>query len=787
MPLVRLWTLLVVVLIVSSCAYTTRAAQRVSARQSAAPSPVVNPDFEQGEIGQVPSGWFVPLPSQQAGYTAKLVTERPESGKRCALLSRDKEATGEAQSAFGNLMQSFDAAPYRGKRVRFRAAVRLDAAPDSSGRAQLWLRVDRKNDEMGFFDNMHDRPITAKEWRTYDIVGDVEKDAESINLGIMLFGGEGKVWIDDVSFVVLGKATPVVVEPARPLAPRGLENLVAFTRLLGYVRHFHPSDEAAATNWETFAIAGVRAVENARDATDLVQKLESLFRPIAPTVRVFPTGRHPPIPAELSPPKNVRTLQVTAWRHVGFGTGNPQSTYRSERVRKPAPYGKIPTDFPGGTQDACAPSDPAKPYEADLGGGVSCLVPLALFVDGKGTMPHPTPSKPQPTQPSSSLTGNDRATRLADVALAWNVLQHFYPYFDVVKNDWHRALRDALSSAATDSDEKAFLNTLRRLVAQLHDGHGNVIHRSDDAFFVPPFLWDWVEGHLVITHVAPDNLGNLKRGDTILTVNGRPAAEVLAEEERLSGGATPQWNRLVALRGLLLGARDSKLTLEVQRPSEKPRIVTVHRTLEYHQLTEPRPPKVHEMKPGIFYLDIDRISDEDFEKALSQLEKAVGIIFDLRGYPRNIDVTPIAHLIDQPVTSPQWHVPVMTRPDQKQVSFQFRNWTVEPKAPRLKAKVAFLTDGGAISYAETYLGIIEHYKLAEIVGGPTAGTNGNINPFTLSGGYTVIWTGMKVLKHDGSQHHGIGIQPTVCVSRTVHGVAEGRDEVLERAMEVVSH
>jgi C-terminal processing protease CtpA/Prc len=44
---------------------------------------------------------------------------------------------------------------------------------------------------------------------------------------------------------------------------------------------------------------------------------------------------------------------------------------------------------------------------------------------------------------------------------------------------------------------------------------------------------------------------------------------------------------------------------------------------------------------------------------------------------------------------------------------------------------------------------------------------------------------MKVLKHDGSQHHGVGIQPTVPVQRTIPGVAEGRDELLEVAIEVV--
>lgn len=100
--------------------------------------------------------------------------------------------------------------------------------------------------------------------------------------------------------------------------------------------------------------------------------------------------------------------------------------------------------------------------------------------------------------------------------------------------------------------------------------------------------------------------------------------------------------------------------------------------------------------------------------------------------------------------------------------------------------MAFLTDGRAISYAETYLGIVEHYRLAEIVGGPTAGTNGNINPFQLPGGYGVVWTGMKVLKHDGSRHHGVGILPTVPAEPTRAGIAAGRDEILERALKVVA-
>jgi len=52
------------------------------------------------------------------------------------------------------------------------------------------------------------------------------------------------------------------------------------------------------------------------------------------------------------------------------------------------------------------------------------------------------------------------------------------------------------------------------------------------------------------------------------------------------------------------------------------------------------------------------------------------------------------------------------------------------------------------------------------------------------GGYILSWTGMRVLRHDGTRHHGVGISPTHPVSRTIKGIAEGRDEVLEKALEL---
>jgi C-terminal processing protease CtpA/Prc len=244
----------------------------------------------------------------------------------------------------------------------------------------------------------------------------------------------------------------------------------------------------------------------------------------------------------------------------------------------------------------------------------------------------------------------------------------------------------------------------------------------------------------------------------------------------------------VGLRRMSAGKRDEPVRLEARHPGGETFTANLTRALDLSQgvLPETRPEKIAELKPGIFYVNIDQIDDADFKAALDRLAGAKGIVFDLRGYPGSLSTIVIAHLTDRPVSSARWNVPVVTRPDRQGWEWETSSWSVQPQEPRFKAKVAFVTDGRAISYAETYMGIVENYHLAEIVGGPTAGTNGNVNPFVLPGGYRLTWTGMKVLKHDGSQHHGVGIQPTVPASRTLKGVAAGRDELLERAIEVVS-
>jgi hypothetical protein len=178
---------------------------------------IANGGFEeQANLGR-PVGWNFPPILEKSGYQIRVETENAHEGKKCVLL--DATASESNDRAFGNLMQSIDATPFRGKRVRFRAAVRTGEL-SADGRAQLWFRVDRASangqNNIGAFDNMQDRPIRDGQWKHYEIVGQVDDDALRINLGLLVLG-KGKAWLDDASLEVVSENTPATGAAIAPL------------------------------------------------------------------------------------------------------------------------------------------------------------------------------------------------------------------------------------------------------------------------------------------------------------------------------------------------------------------------------------------------------------------------------------------------------------------------------------------------------------------------------------------------------------------------------------------
>ncbi len=376
------------------------------------------------------------------------------------------------------------------------------------------------------------------------------------------------------------------------------------------------------------------------------------------------------------------------------------------------------------------------------------------------------------------------STRVGNVVNAYNVFQHFYPYFDVIDIDWNNQLKKALSKSFSDTSDKDHLITLQQLTHALKDGHIRVGSSAAEHSHMPPFTWEIIEGKLVINQVFEDALG-LKVGDVVTKVNGQNTSDYLKEVYSLISAGNQGWMDYRAKTESLLGAENSELNLVVTGKN-----VMAKRNLNISDnwhLVSPEKTSHKPINDDIYYINLSNTKMDTINKLMPILEQSKGLIFDLRGYPDGNHEL-ISHLLKKNDTVQNWmQVPQILYPDQKDYAgFSEMGWHVQTKKPYLgDKKVVFLIDGSAISYAESYMGFIKGYKLATIVGQPTAGANGNVNRVTLPGNYSISFTGMKVLKHNGTQHHTIGVLPDVYIKKTISAMIENRDEFLEKAIQII--
>jgi Tol biopolymer transport system component len=114
---------------------------------------------------------------------------------------------------WGRVGQSVDASSYRGKPVRLSVHVKTNVKGEGNA-GQCWVRVERPNKQTGFLDDMDDRRITSPSWKTYEITGKVDDDAEKIVFGCFL-RGTGEVFVDDFELsvgIAANSWTPVAIK-----------------------------------------------------------------------------------------------------------------------------------------------------------------------------------------------------------------------------------------------------------------------------------------------------------------------------------------------------------------------------------------------------------------------------------------------------------------------------------------------------------------------------------------------------------------------------------------------
>ena len=88
-------------------------------------------------------------------------------------------------------------------KFKIEGLIKVDTE-DSMGVAGFWARVDNKDGESGFFDNMMDRPARVNKWTSYSIEGDIDENSKTLNFGGLCLSN-GKFYFDEIQLSIQNK------------------------------------------------------------------------------------------------------------------------------------------------------------------------------------------------------------------------------------------------------------------------------------------------------------------------------------------------------------------------------------------------------------------------------------------------------------------------------------------------------------------------------------------------------------------------------------------------------
>jgi hypothetical protein len=142
-------------------------------------------------------------------YAAAVSDERSPRGGRTVCVSRD---TAPWRWGDGQLFQKFSAQAWRGKRLKFSAAIRTKAEAAGAGAYTLVRFLPKPNpDQTSFLVGplatvaSAAAPIQAPRWATFAVEADVPHAADSVIIALAMTGN-GAAWFGDLAFTAIERS-----------------------------------------------------------------------------------------------------------------------------------------------------------------------------------------------------------------------------------------------------------------------------------------------------------------------------------------------------------------------------------------------------------------------------------------------------------------------------------------------------------------------------------------------------------------------------------------------------
>jgi hypothetical protein len=382
----------------------------------------------------------------------------------------------------------------------------------------------------------------------------------------------------------------------------------------------------------------------------------------------------------------------------------------------------------------------------------------------------------------------DAGYRLLALFRLWNIVEYWFPYRDVIGEDWSRVLAEFVPQIlAVDTVDEYYLSMIA-LNARIKDTHANVwAHLSVQpprGSLELPIVIRFIEGKPVVTGFSNAVLGpatGLEIGDVIEEIDGQLVESLV----QAYSPYYPASNKATRLRDIarkltrgdnelaqIIGARPSgKFTLSAKRAT---RAELDLKAFGFHDL----PGETFQLlSDEVAYLKLSSVAVEDIGDYIARAGKVDVLVVDIRNYPKEFVVFALGgHLVTQPTDFARFTVGDALNPG----AFVWTSpVTLRPLEPHFPGTVVILVDEVSQSQAEYTAMALRSAPNSVVVGSTTAGADGNVSHIPLPGGLSSMISGIGVFYPDGTPTQRIGIIPDLEVRPTIKGVREGRDEVLE--------
>jgi len=381
----------------------------------------------------------------------------------------------------------------------------------------------------------------------------------------------------------------------------------------------------------------------------------------------------------------------------------------------------------------------------------------------------------------------DENRRILALFRYWNIINYFYPYKNIMDQNWDSTLVEFIPEVILASNAISFHNTFLELSTRINDSHAftysEMISGTIWGRYYLPLTLKFIENETVVTGVFTSDT-SIHVGDLIKSVNGTNIHSLRNSLRKYTAGS----NNSAIERDIntrILRGQNGSVSLEVEN-SNGLKNITLSRNIyltNYPSLIANNGLiwKISETDSGQFgYVDMSRLKVNHIDQMFDDLWDAEGLIFDLRNYPNETIWEMIKYLFDERIHNAKFTIPDIYYPG---TLYWKSSYVGSGDFSRTYNKPIFILFNEITqSQAEYTVMAFEQHPKAIKIGSQTAGADGNVSVIYLPGGIKTYFSCYGIFYPDYTQTQRIGIAPDIELHPTIQGIREGRDEVLEYAL-----